>query len=298
MFDLSLSLAAINYRDVFTTEGGPIDRVSTGVIDVLGKKAHQANAYLAPGLIRGKPALCVYGNADGTGASTSVQVARHMAISEALERWAFYETSQGDDAAKYGFDIDNSTNGMAAFPGLFKSSARKRAYLEALERWALVAWWSGHLRASVVGDALLGVTALRIEHESKIGEVAILFRRSAAGHVSYGYSAGATFRSAAARAAVELARNEFVVGYYKLRSVVRDVPNPFERRCLYFAGEEGHAEFLRRVFDRKPHREAAWSVTFDGELPGAWSKYATVWRVVPDMPSREYLDPKASCFFW
>jgi ribosomal protein S12 methylthiotransferase accessory factor YcaO len=187
---------------------------------------------------------------------------------------------------------------MAAFPGLFKAQARKRAYLEALERWALVSWWSGHMRASVVGDALLGVTALRLEHNAKIGEVAILFRRSAAGHVSYGYSAGTTFRSAAARAAVELARNEFVVGYYKLRSVVRDVPNCFERRCLYFAGEEGHAEFLRRVFDRKPQRETAWSVLFDGELRGPWSKYATVWRVVPAMPSREYLDPKSTCFFW
>jgi hypothetical protein len=292
------SLAAINYRDVFTSDGGPIDRVSSGSIDVLGKQAHQANAYLAPGLIRGKPALSVYGNADGTGASGSAQVARHMAISEALERWAFYDLSQGDDAPKYGFDVDNSTNGMAAFPGLFKSQARKRAQLEALERWALVSWWSGHMRASVVGDAMLGVTALRLEHNAGIGEVAILFRRSAAGHVSYGYSAGTTFRSAAARAAVELARNEFVVGYYKLRSVVRDVPNCFERRCLYFAGEEGHAEFLRRVFDRKPHREAAWSVLFDGELPGPWSKYATVWRVVPAMPSREYLDPKSSCFFW
>ena len=126
----------------------------------------------------------------------------------------------------------------------------------------------------------------------------MLFRRSAAGHVSYGYSAGSTFGSAVARAAVELARNEFVVSYYKLRSVAREVPNCFERRCLYFAGEEGHAEFLRHVFDRKPRREAEWSVKFDGEIAGAWSKYATVWRVVPEMPSREYLDPKSSFFFW
>jgi hypothetical protein len=292
------SLAAINYRDVFTADGGPIERVSSGSIDVLGRPSHQANAYLAPGLIHGKSPLSVYGNADGTGSSGSAQVARHMAISEALERWAFYSLSNSDEAAKYGFDVDNSTNGMAAFPGLFKAQARKRAHLEALERWALISWWSGHMRASVVGEALLGVTALRLEHSAKFGEVAVLFRRSAAGHVSYGYSAGGSFRTAAARAAVELARNEFVVGYYKLRSVVRDVPNCFERRCLYFAGEEGHAEFLHRVFDRKPHREAAWSVKFDGELPGPWSKYATVWRVVPEMPSREYLDPSSSFFFW
>ena len=51
-------------------------------------------------------------------------------------------------------------------------------------------------------------------------------------------------------------------------------------------------------FDRKPLRESTWKVLFDGELPGAWSKYATVWRVVPAMPSRDYLDPKSTCFFW
>jgi hypothetical protein len=293
-----LSLAAINYRDIFTSAGGPIERVSSGFIDVLGKPSHQANAYLAPGLIRGKPTLSVYGNADGTGANGSPQVARHMAISEALERWAFYDKSQGEDRAKYGFDIDNSTNGMAAFPGLFKAQARKRAYHEALERWALISWWSGHMRASVVGDSLFGVTALRLEHSAKFGEVAIVFRRSAAGHVSYGYSAGSTFHSAAARAAVELARNEFVVGFYKLSNVVREVPNCFERRCLYFAGEEGHAEFLRRVFDRKPSLDSKWSVLFDGELPGPWSKYATVWRVTPAMPTKDYLDPKCPFFFW
>ena len=292
------SLAAINYREILAKDGGPIERVSSGSIEVLGRQEHQANAYLSPGLIRGKPMMSVYGNADGTGSNRSAQVARHMAISEALERWAFWETSNGPDAAQFGFDVDNSTNGMAAYPGLFKGQARRRAYHEALERWALISWWSGHMRASIVGDAMLGVTALRLEHGAKFGEVALLFRRSAAGHVSYGYSAGSTFKTAVARAAVELARNEFVVGYYKLRSAAREVPNCFERRCIYFAGEEGHAEFLRRVFDRKPHRTAEWSVKFDREVVGAWSKYATVWRVMPEMPSREYLDPKSSFFFW
>lgn len=293
-----LSLAAITYRDIFTSAGGPIERVSSGSIDVLGKQAHQVNAYLAPGLIHCKPLLSVYGNADGTGANGSPQVARHMAISEALERWAFYETAQGAGRAKYGFDVDHSTNGMAAFPGLFKGQARKRAYHEALERWALISWWSGHMRAVVMGDALFGVTALRLEHSAKFGEVAILFRRSAAGQVSYGYSAGSSYRTAVARAAIELARNEFVVGFYKISNVVREVPNYFERRCLYFAGEEGHADFLRRVFDRKPSRESKWSVLFDGEIAGPWSKYATVWRVMPAMPSRDYLDPKCQFFFW
>jgi hypothetical protein len=117
-------------------------------------------------------------------------------------------------------------------------------------------------------------------------------------HLRDGTLAGSTFKSAAMRAAVELARNDFVVGYYKLRTAVREVPNCFKRRCLYFAGEEGHVEFLRRVFDRRPHREAKWSVRFDGEVPGPWSRFATVWRVVTEMPTRDYLNPKSSFFFW
>ncbi|MDD3180556.1 MAG: hypothetical protein PHQ04_09415 [Opitutaceae bacterium] len=293
-----LSLAPINYRDIFSSEGGPIERISSGSVEVMGKQTYQANAFLASGLVTSKQTASVYGNADGTGSSDSPQVARHMAISEALERWAFYSASQGPERVKYRFDVDYSTNGMAAFPGFFKYQARKRAYFEALERWALVSWWSGHLNASVVGDALFGMTAVRLEHNAGIGEVAILFRRSAAGHVSYGYSAGSSFRTAVARAAVELARNEFVVSFYKLRNAALEVPNAFERRCLYFAGEEGHGEFLRRVFDRKPRRQAAWSVLFDGEIIGPWSKYTTVWRVVPEMPSRDFLDPQCSFFFW
>ncbi|MEY2877924.1 MAG: hypothetical protein RLZZ15_304 [Verrucomicrobiota bacterium] len=292
------SLAAINYREIFATDGGPIERIDFGTIDVLGRPAHQANAYLAPGLIRRKPLLNVYGNSDGTGASATAQIARHMAISEALERWAFYSVSQGEEAAKFGFDVDHSTNGMAAYPGFLKSQARTRARFEALERWALVSWWSGHMRATVMGDELFGVSALRLEHGADFGEVAVLFRRSASGHVGYGYSAGATFKTAVARAAVELARNEFAVASYKLRTVARDVTNYFERRCLHFAGEEGHAEFLRRVFDRKPHRAVDWRVRFDGELPGPWSRYATVWRVVPEMPSLDFLDPAKPFFFW
>eukprot|EP01031_Cornospumella_fuschlensis_P015064 gene15064-18400_t len=92
------SLAALNYREILTRDGGPVERVSSGSLDVLGRSEHQANAYLRPRLIRGKPSLSVYGNADGTGSNRSAQVARHMAISEALERWGFYETSQSEEA--------------------------------------------------------------------------------------------------------------------------------------------------------------------------------------------------------
>jgi hypothetical protein len=293
-----LSLAAFNYRDVLALNGGPIERISSAPVDILGRTRYQANAFLRPDLVGTKTQNTVYGSADGTGASESAQVASHMAISEALERWAFYALSTGPDRCKYGFDIDASTNGMAAFPGFFKRQARKRAYFEALERWALVSWWSGRMASRIAGESM-GVTAVRLEQNAGFGEVAVVFRRSAAGHVNYGYSAGATFKIAAARAVVELARNEFAIGLFKLRSAAgSEIPNHFERRCLFFAGEEGHALFLRRVFDRKPCPESSWRVLFDGELSGPWSKYATVWRVMPAMPSLDFLDPACQFFFW
>jgi hypothetical protein len=292
-----LSLAALNYRDILASSGGPIDRITTGTVEVLGKVVHQANAFLRSGLIAGKPELNVYGNADGTGANASAQVARHMAVSEALERWAYHAVSQSPDAARYGFHIDNSTNGMAAYPGFYKGQARTKAYYEALERWALVSWWSGHFDAAVEGTKL-GVTALRLKHTADFGEIAVLYRRAGSGHVGYGYSAGATFKIAVARAAVELSRHEFVVSLYKLFGASREVSHYFERRSLYFAGEEGHQAFQRRLANRVKQPGAPWSVLYDGEVVGPWSRYATVWRVVPKMPNLDFLDPTKLFFFW
>lgn len=48
----------------------------------------------------------------------------------------------------------------------------------------------------------------------------------------------------------------------------------------------------------RPQAAPVWSILFDGEIPGAWSKYATVWRVVPAMPARDYLNPQSLFFFW
>jgi hypothetical protein len=93
----------------------------------LGRQEQQANAYLAPGLIRGKRSLRVYGKADGTGSNRSAPVARHRGISAALERWALYQTSQVPAAATPGFDVATSPNAMAAFRGFFKPHVRQRA---------------------------------------------------------------------------------------------------------------------------------------------------------------------------
>jgi len=126
-------------------------------------------------------------------------VARYMAISEAMERWAFHVKVNDFDRDLYGFDRDASSNGMAAFPGLFKSAARKKAYHEALERFALIGWWDGRLQATREPSHFPGVSLIRIHHDVATDEVVVLSRRAATGITSYGHAAGANVLTAATR---------------------------------------------------------------------------------------------------
>src|ERR1700683_1567636 len=210
-----LSFAPFFYRNVFAEKGGPIQRTeNAGTLEMPGHVETQLNACLKPELAAGKMSHAVYGSADGTGSSENPAVARHKAISEALERWAFLATQRSAEKGKYGFEHDRSSNGMAAFPGL-KFQARSAAYYEALERWALIGWWAGHLdapRHELPGYENMG--AVRIDH-GRPEEVVILYRKTESGFVSYGHAAGRTLPSAAAKSAVVVAAREFVHGRHR-----------------------------------------------------------------------------------
>lgn len=292
------NLAALKYRNVLAEFGGPVARVCSAPFAIFGQNSFQANAYLAPGLVPRKSTFELYGNADGTGSSETPQVARYKAISEALERWAFYAHYDGPNAAKYGFKADRSSNGMAAFPGVVKVQSHRRARLEALERFALVSWWDGRISASEGPSPMPGINLLRLQHTAGFGEVVVVYRKSRSGHVSYAHAAADTTAGAAARALVELARTEFVITCHKLRGGSDDVKHFFERRCLYFASPQGHEEFMSKVHSKPAKSAPKWDPVFDGEIPGPWSKYATVWRCAVKMPTLDFLDPRLNFFFW
>ena len=116
-----LSLAALRYRNVLAVHGGPVERIETGVFPVCSRRMTQANARLSPGLTP-KRARSIYSDADGSGTHPRASVARHMAVSEALERWAFHSVVRSPRAAEFGFDVDPSSNGMSAFPGLVRTN--------------------------------------------------------------------------------------------------------------------------------------------------------------------------------
>ena len=121
-----LNLAAFRYRACMAPAGGPIAKLEVADTTILGRREFLANAYLREGLADLPWKHEIFSNASGSGVAPSPMVARFMAISEAMERWAHWQTYAGADRARYGFDVDPSTTGMAAYPGIFRRQARRR----------------------------------------------------------------------------------------------------------------------------------------------------------------------------
>lgn len=291
-----ISFAPLLYRNVYAEDGGPIARTDTASFPIFEQHSFQSCAFLRPGL-GGKKAPELYGAADGTGSAPTPALAEHIAISEAIERWAYYETLRNGDRSRYGFLVDKSSNGMSAFPG-FAWQARRRARFEALERFALIGWWDRRLSATIHRAPYPDVGLIRIEHGQDSGEVVILYHKAPTGFVAYGHAAGSSLGSATTRAAIELARCEMVIARYRAVGGLLPLRDYFERRCLYFSTPEGHAEFLERLKSDTSRPAPSWRTVFDGPIQGPWSKWATVWRHCVEMPSLDFLNPQLNYFFW
>jgi hypothetical protein len=293
-----LALGALRYRNVLTAHGGPIAQIESGEFPLRGRKIMLANARLAPGLVR-KREHCLYGTADGTGTHAVLSVARHKAISEALERWAFHALVSSERAAEFAFDIDPSTCGMSAFPGLLRRQARRNAVLEAVERFSLMSWWEGMVDGQVFDTDWPGVSAVAIDGPLG-GVTVIVFAKTEWGGYAYGHAAEESFSAACEHAVVELARHEWVLRSWWLGRVSGQKPEPssiFERRCLYFATDEGHERFQQRLARTARGVKPAPEVICDRDIPGPWDEYATVWRFALRPPSDGYLRGGDGYFF-
>ena len=261
-----------------------------------------ANAFLRPELKRVQRSLSVYGSVDGSGTHESPVVARHMAISESLERWAHAETYNSPDRAKYGFDVDPTSNGMAAFPGLGTSRARRSAWMEAVERFCLIGWWQGSVASTRRRSPWNDIHAIELLHEFKDVSVVLLIREAEPDLIVYGHAASETFEDACKKAAVELARNEAVVRRFRalhpgpVDQHLASVPDVFERRCLFFSTPAGFRAVLARA-RQNPKEKAQPEVVFDGEIPGPWDRFTTVWRVVIKPPTMEFLQRRDDWFY-
>jgi ribosomal protein S12 methylthiotransferase accessory factor YcaO len=223
-----------------------------------------------------------------------------MAVSEALERWAFHAMVRSPQAADFGFDVDPSSNGMSAFPGILGSNARRKAMLEAVERFSLISWWEGRAQWRLFDTDWPGVSAVAIDGPFG-GVTVIAFSRTDYGMYAYGHAAEESFGAACERAVIELARHERVLHSWWLAFVSGEKRTPtdlFERRCLHFSTEEGHEHFKRRVQDGIQGHMTDATIACDRDIPGPWAEYATVWRFALQLPSDGYLYAGDDYFFW
>lgn len=295
-----MNLAPLRYRNVLSRHGGPIRATECAMTTVMGHRVFQANAYLADGLRPVPPSNVLFGNPDGSGTAERPVVARYKAISEALERWAHHATFYSEERGRYGFDVDPSSNGMAAFPGLFGRQARRRAWGEAAERFAVIGWWDGASDAVPAASPWPDVEAWRLENPVTSHTIVLLHALADDGVHAYGHGAGENFAQACMQAAVELARSQFVLRRHLRRGQTESAPavrSMLERRCLHFSTPEGHAEVRERLARRR-WRRAEPRVVFDGEIFGPWTDYTCVWRVVLEPPTHAFMDATQSFFYW
>ncbi len=298
-----LTLAAFRYRKIMAEAGGPIAKLTLCDTGLLDDRQFQSNAYLRPDLIAWKTSNELFSDAAGTGTADSPMVARYKAISEAIERWAHMAVVSSPDRDRYGFKIDPSSNGMAAFPGLWKRQARPAAYWEAVERFNLLSWWEGRLDGIDTATRWPEVRAVVIQAETP-GVTVVLYRRSPHGHCAYGHAAGVDFETACDRAIAELERHDFVVTQYMLvhtggvNDFMPSTTPASERRSIFFAQPEGQGKFIERLRSKRWSPQVSPRLVYDGPVPGAWSTYADVWRVVYEPPSERFLGNDGRYFFW
>ncbi len=300
----SVNLSPLRYARIGVADGGPVASIDIWPMPGGDRPLFGASVWLDPSLLPPPVENSIYSNADGYGMDASRMVARFKAISEALERWALRVKGEDSDRDHYGFDIDPTSNGMSAFPGLVSWRARDRAELEALERFVLFSWWEGRLDCAERASPWEGVRLLELEHGLGRFSVAVVHRTlPESGLRLYGHGAGATLAEAAAGAYDEMLSHGTAVATYEHRGgftqeKIGALENTFERRAMFFATKAGQRLFDERVGAGRWAAVKRPKVVFNGIVPGEWNRYAHVWRVTFEPVSTQYLNPRVNYFFW
>lgn len=296
-----LNLAPFKYRNVLAADGGPIAKIEFQESQIAGAPASEARAFLRHELLPDAHPV----DADGAGTHASPLIARFMAISEAIERWALRALVASGDFARYGLDVDITSNGMAAFPGLFDWQARKRAYSEAIERHCLISWWEGILPTIPLAFPGLKELGVEIVNPYSKHSIAILWKLCDEQFYAFAFGYGDSIDNAVWRAGIELERAADILHHYHARNPeptlqeIERIDDIILRRMVYFSTRHGFKLFLQKLRNAPQCPPAQKpQVVFDGKIPGPWHKYATVWRVVFAPPTREHLADTHDYFFW
>jgi hypothetical protein len=280
-----ISLAPLYYRNAVDKTHGPIMKVEVAprISKRLGKQSH-ALGYLHHRILNpDRPnKYVIYGNSGASGTGRSVSEATHKVISEGLERWAHIDSFNHDPFnISLGFDLDASTSGFAAWPGTSSRIARRKAQFEAMERWALQAWWLERIGHTTLSHSYTDIEAIQLSTPWQDAAVVIVSSCSEAGNFCYGFAADETAESALHRAIIELERNERVLDQW---SAFSHRPEPTllqEKRLVYFASKAGNEIFKERI-GASPSSASlrAPVLATDQRVAGSWDKFCRVWRCV------------------
>ncbi len=295
----SMNLAPFKYLYVSDIYGGPISKLmSKPKLIRPGEFGYEAFAQISQSLFPQNEDCLLYGAFTGTGSDQRRYIAQYKAISEALERWACYEASE---ISGLGFDIDPSSTGVAAYPGIFPNSAKKIARLEAIERWALANWWQGNLKvtAQPTNDQCVGSIEILTPWIDESHTVVLYTLCKKSSRMAYGFASHSNKNYAVKKAEIELYRNMHLLDEIPLDETP-DSKNKNERRLLYFSEAEGQRRFhdrVKRSCNIKKVQDMP-NLIVDKELKGPWSKYCFVWRTLFENAYSSHLSDDVDQFYF
>lgn len=235
----------------------------------------------------------------GAGWSADKENSQSIAVTEALERWAyrFYSTEAPREC---GLDLDPTTNGFAALPSAMGlPPLMKHAYHEALERWALNRMWNDAgiqfretppdgdllpLFSQYKGTLKCFTATLQGQALESIPAEPVVFCLC----VFFNDCGGAIPGSACAESSSHAVRRAMLESYVHTRAFPRlqkKAPSRMditEERLLFFAAEPQAgamvSERLRLSDSAAP--QTTTEVILSKFLPGPWNPEVNVCRVI------------------
>ena len=212
------------YRNIASPDG-PVAEIDWTEIDLFGSPMYEVHVKLKDSLVKARD-YKIHSNRDGFGTDQARDVALFKAFSESMEHWCFDQTVH---SGKYGFNIDQTTNGMAFHPR--KKLAETISEFEAVERWSVKNWWFGKAEHKLVNisDDIFGIEII----SPFVGiRTAVIWKKSQSG-TAYGFASHVSLDKAIQKAKIELHRNLRVLA---LGATIR-VELLQERRILFFASQ-------------------------------------------------------------
>ena len=232
----------------------------------------------------------IYSDVDGGGTSKYKNIAIYKSLSEALERWAFYDNVNSTSGrVQFGFDINPTTTGMAAFPSLTIKCSRALAYNEAVERFILDCFNHGIGKYVEHKTEINGLRHFELLTPFENHYVSILNYNSGSRNY-YGFSSGKSIKDSFSHSLIELSRNIRVLEKISNNFNYEKLNNINDKRLIYFSKDEGNIEFLEKFLKLSNTIPFRPEIKIDSEIKGEWSKYTKVYRILFEQKHKENFD--------